>query len=387
MIRGYFGVRDWIPGFVVLGLSLVVCPKSWFCKETLILLLYLLVLVGFSLIGHTLTDLRWIANEIMPPLICLTIINLFLQKEDYAGLRLVTVLGLLIIVVTSLMTIPILLKDPDAVRKVVELGVGKGDAAFVSLSHKRGIASFGLVSSLPFIFPMLVYCVKAERRIMLKGLYLFTIAVTYLLLLKASIATPLIMSTMAILFSVIVTSNRGRNIVIGIIISLMLMFLLNERLVIEGLRTIQPMFSRTIIETKIDDIVLSLKKDKVQGSVSRSKLTVMSWNSFVKNPLYGGLDKKSAGGHAYFVDRLAYFGLVGAVPFFLYLYFTFRRHYALIDSKMKIYYLVGIFLFVLMGLVKNIGTVESFIYLFILLPGLCLINKKESSAQPVADPA
>ena len=379
IIRGYVIVRDWIPMFMVLAVSLLFYPKSFFNKETFFLLLYLVVLVLFAFMGHTMGTRRWIANETLGPLTCLSVINVFLYNHDFYGLKMVTVIGLFIIVITSLLTIPIAIKDPEAVRNMVYYAVVTHDIKSMQSYQKIGIASFGLVHALPFLYPVLVYGLKTERNTILRFYYLLMIVVTYYMIVKASFATPLILSTFGILAAFFLSKNRMQNLLFGIILSMCFIFFLNKNLVISGLKTIQPIFQKTIMAEKIDDIILSIKLEKTKGDLKRIEASKKSWNAFLHSPLYGNLAQKKAGGHAYFLDRLCFFGLVGTIPFIMFFYFTFKKHFSLCDRNKRMYYLIGLFLFILLGFFKNIEGVEPFFYLFVFLPGLCFDRISEPS--------
>ena len=373
VIRGHIVVRDWLPMFLLLAVALLFYPKSFFNKESLFLLLYLIVLLLFVVVGHTLGNLSWITVQVLWPLSCLAIINVFLYNRDFYGLKMVTVTGLFIIIITSLLTIPIVIKNPDAVRDMVRYAVETHDIKSIQFYQRLGIASYGLVHAIPFLYPVLVYHFKTEKKIIFKFYYLLTILVTFFMLIKSNVATPLILSTFGILAAFFLSKNRIRNLLFGIILFMCCILFLNENLVISGLKTIQPIFPKdTKIDQKIDDIVLSIKHGKTEGSVRRIELVEKSWNAFLQNPLCGNLNKKQAGGHAYFIDRLTYFGLVGTIPFIMFLYFTFKKHFYLFDRNIRMYYLISIFLFFVLGIFKNIGGIEPFLCLFVFLPGLCL---------------
>ena len=107
----------------------------------------------------------------------------------------------------------------------------------------------------------------------------------------------------------------------------------------------------------------------------RSDLYKMSWNVFFQNPIFGGSNKIEVEGHAYSPDRLAYFGLAGTTPFIMFFYFTFKKIYFLMERRKRIYYLISLLLFACLGFCKNISGIENFLYLFVFLPGLCLMEE------------
>ncbi len=356
--------------FLMLFGSCLLYPKSVLSKEVYFLGLYIVVLLVLASAGHSLADFSWIANETLRPLTCLCIINVFLYNRDFYGLKMVTMVGLLIIGITSLLTIPILMKNPNAVRDMV---MYKEQFQATALMYKQsGIASYPLIHSLPYIYPAIIYCVKTKRTITNRCYYLAVLTVSYFMLLKSSVATSLILSTFGIVGALLVSKSRKKNIIYVVILSFFFVFAFNETMIVSSLKSIKPLFGDTLNAKKIDDILSSLKHDSAKGDLARIRATEKSFTTFIKSPLFGNMDRRQAGGHAYFVDRLAYFGLVGAVPFFLSLFFVFKRHFMIIDKGMRNYYVMGLALFVIMGIVKNVGGIETYLYLFVFLPGLSL---------------
>jgi hypothetical protein len=136
------------------------------------------------------------------------------------------------------------------------------------------------------------------------------------------------------------------------------------------LTSVQPLFENTAIYDKISDINNSMVYGKSEGQLEgREELYNKSLNSFYEYPIFGN-SKVLLGGHSFFIDRLAYFGIVGALPFFLFLYFTFKNHYDLIPKERKFYYLIGVFAFMILGFSKNVSGIEPYLYVLVFLPGL-----------------
>lgn len=328
----------------------------------------------FAAMGHDLANPKWVLIEILVLLSCVSITNSFVYNRDMYGFKMVTVLGLCIIIVTALLTLQILERDSQAVRNMVGYTI-KGSNAKIQTYLQQGIASFGLVHAFPFLCPLLVLNIKSAKNYLFRALALAVILVAYFMLLKASFGTPLLLATAAIALAFLLTKNQMLNMVIVICMVVFLFMTMNKNLLVYALEEAQELaFSKTpVISKKIDDIVASIKFNKSRGEISgREKVYAKSWSTFFSSPLWGSFDKSDAGGHAYFPDRLAYFGLLGTVPFFLFLYFTLKRSYMLINSKVRLHFLLSVGVFIMLGLLKNITGVENFLYLFVFIPGLAL---------------
>lgn len=375
LVQGYVAIGFAFPMLLVIFMSLILYPKAFLKLQYAFLFYYFIILCIFFMLGHNLPDIRWSILEIITPLSSLTLATVFLYNKDFIGIKIVTIVGLTIIIISSILTLPIVINEPDTLRMMV-LYSTEGDYESINKLYKSGIASFGMVHALPFLFPLLIYKMKNTNKLLFRIGYLATVAIPFYMLVKASFGVPIILSTLAIAVSIILSEKKRSNILLAVALSAFLILLADSDLVVSGLRSIQPIFTDTAIDEKISDIVVSIETGGSRGQVGgRKVLYQMSWLTFFENPLFGSLDKDDAGGHAFLVDRLAYFGLVGAIPLIFFFYLAFREHYLIIEKPQRAYYLISISQFVFLVVTKNIVGIEYFLYLFVFLPGLCLSEK------------
>jgi len=380
IIQGYILFREWVPMGLMCAVSMLMYPKAFLNKSALCLFLYGGILMMFAGMGHAIANPRWVLIEIMVTLSCFSIIAVFTYNLDFFGLKTVTVVGLLIILIIALLTIPLAINDPMAVRRMVTYSV-TGNTFQIQSYQRQGMASFGLVHAFPFLCSLLVLHVKSGKNYLFRIFAAVVLLVTYYMLVKASFATPLILSSFAIAYALVLSKNNKRNIVVGIVMVCFLSFFLNKEIIVSNLETVNKLFFvNTPIAEKIDHVVSSLKHNKSEEQVAgREKAYKRSWDTFFENPLIGNLKKDQAGGHAYFADRLAYFGLLGSVPFFMFFYFTIKNSFSLLSNNVRPHYLLAVATFIPLALLKNITGVENFLYLLVFLPGLGLL------AEPAAE--
>jgi len=106
----------------------------------------------------------------------------------------------------------------------------------------------------------------------------------------------------------------------------------------------------------------------------------MSLNAFLGNLLLGTNKGSDIGGHAYFMDRAGLLGLTGIIPLFLFFFFQVNITYKSMPNPTRIYYLIGVSAFIILGFQKNMAGFEYWLYLFFLLPSLCLsLYNKETA--------
>ena len=116
-----------------------------------------------------------------------------------------------------------------------------------------------------------------------------------------------------------------------------------------------------------------LETGKSVGQIdTRQKLHNMSLTAFLNYPLLGTNKGSDIGGHVYF-DRVRLLRLVGFIPLFLFFYYQIKITYENLPNSIRMYYLIGVVSCIILGFQKNMSGFEYWLYLFFLLPGLCLL--------------
>lgn len=190
---------------------------------------------------------------------------------------------------------------------------------------QQGIGGYGMIYSLVFYNIILLYILlnKGKKRILT--------AVNYILSLVTIIMAGYSIALIAVLLgSIIVLFIREKRVeriilvifVAGILYALFLMF---QTEIFNGLLSLA---DGTMYEQKIKDIINSFTEASAQGTLeSRTILYQYSWETFLKNPFVGSAfsEKLMFGGHSFFLDTFAKFGLIGGIPFlYLLLYYPIR---------------------------------------------------------------
>jgi len=117
-----------------------------------------------------------------------------------------------------------------------------------------------------------------------------------------------------------------------------------------------------------------LETGKSVGPIAtRQELHNMSLTAFLNHPLLGTNKGSDIGGHAYFMDRAGLLGLVGFIPLFLFFYYQIKTTYENLSNSIRMYYLIGVVSCIILGFQKNMSGFEYWLYLFFLLPALCLL--------------
>ena len=384
-LRGWILIRDWIPIILFATVFTLLYPEVLFKRETFFLFLYFGVLCLYFALEHAIVTPRWLFSEIFIPLTCLLIINGFLINGDHNGLKIVAIVSLTIIIINSVGTIKIVSSESDAVRNMVIYSV-KGDIKTYQHYLKSGMASFGQVHALPFLLPILIGLAKHNSVTKMKLILLLISFFSYYFIIKTAFTTPILLATVGMLLALFVTTNMRLNLfLLGLFISLYFIFA-NTGVLFHFLGGKKYLFTDTFVLERINDVSNSIMSGQTTGHVKvRGDLYLTSLSTFLKHPLLGGFETNSAGGHAFILDRFAYFGLVGTVPFTVYLYYILKRVYKFIDIPLQPYFFISIMLFITLGLSKNITGIENYLYLFVVIPGLLLFSRQPLKSAYIAD--
>jgi hypothetical protein len=245
-----------------------------------------------------------------------------------------------------------------------------GDSESVRTGQRLGMISYGLLHSIPTLFPVLIYFIKKSEAYIHKLYWGILLAILYYLTIKAGFATVIILSTFIIIPSFLISSNKKKNIFLFVIITLLLLPILNLDLVYNGLDFIKPYFANSIMYKKIDDIQTTLMIGKAGHVALRGSLYLNSWESFLSEPLFGSSKFNSAGGHAFLLDFLAWFGLIGTLPIVIFFSLHLKRIIQILKDDQKIYFFLALIPFIILSFTKATPFYEQILFVFIVIPGL-----------------
>jgi hypothetical protein len=179
---------------------------------------------------------------------------------------------------------------------------------------------------------------------------------------------------------IIIESSLKKNIMRLVSLGVIALLFLNTQTLISVLDFFGAETETMTYYGKIEDTMTMLETGKTVGQIAnRQELHNMSLTAFLNHPLLGTNKGSNIGGHAYFMDRAGLLGLVGFIPLFLFFYYQIKTTYKNLSDSIRMYYLIGVVACIILGFQKNMAGFEYWLYLFFLLPGLCMLVDKEYS--------
>jgi hypothetical protein len=374
-VKGFLSARDIYYEFAVVLFSVIVYPNAFLNKVTLLSLVYVLILIIYFLLGNPYWGFMYMVSHVLIMLSCLSISNVYNYNKDNEGLVLISIVGMIIIAITLISTVRLLDIDSMVVRNMSNYSL---DNMYFRDLFKQGIAGYGLIHLSPFFTPLLVYKYKNINNKYSKALIAIFIFILYYVIIKSSVATPIIFINILLIISLIISKNKIKNYFV-LFITFSAIVIINTSDILGFLIIVKGLFESELIVDKINDIITSLQYGYATGEVGgRKDLYSESLKTFFNNPIVPDMKLLKIGGHAYIVDRAAVLGLVGMIPYLAFIYLAFNRIYKKINTDAKVYYAISVIALLIMISIKNIIEFDFFLYNLIYMQGLTMLRDKNN---------
>ena len=272
---------------------------------------------------------------------------------------------------------------PGAVRLTAP---GEIDNPALIHSLKRmGMSNYGLPHAIPVVIPAIIVGLKTKSLSTRLRTILFLVLIASLTIVFYSGATTAILvSLLAIIISMITRTgyslrlNLGRLLPIIILTVVFLLFSksIGRTCISIGAGMVSEEGVGFEVGTRLQELgEYLLYDDEGNDMGQRTDRYEISLNSFFSNPLVGG---GSAGGHSAIFDLLGRYGILGFLPWLLFLasMIAFTKQY--INPSYVVFYYEGILMSVLMLLFKNMASRDMWFFVYVLLP-LLLIQLQDTS--------
>jgi hypothetical protein len=298
-----------------------------------------------------------------------------LRNNDIENVRTIVIVSMLIIIITSFFTIKNSIDNPGIVRIIVGIDTME-NYTYVIEQYRKGIAPYAMPHAFAFIVPPFIYVFKNRNFTFKARIFgLLIVIIGCLMVFYTESTGALVISLFSIFMSLIITKNSFKeNIMRLVLLGVIAALFLNTQTLISvldfwGTKTVTMEYYG-----KIEDAMTILETGKSVGQIAyRQELHNMSLTAFLNHPLLGTNKGSEIGGHAYFMDRAGLLGLVGLIPLFSFFYYQIKTTYENLANSIRMYYLIGVASCIILGFQKNMFGFEYWLYLFFLLPGLCMI--------------
>jgi hypothetical protein len=323
--------------------------------------------------------------------LAISVIIYYRLENDYIGLAKLVKWTMIFIFITAIMTIYTASINPMYVRDIIGVDLNKRGAEEILSYKKFGGGNYGYAAGVICLFPMLIYYFKNIEKSYWKKIYLMLFAIViFYALIRIQIFANILIASVIIILSLLGRRNVIKSrVYIGSLILILIFIPL--QFYADLLKHIGGWFqvgSENYL--KFNDMARFIEIGggyEGTGAGGRAARFPLLWKSFMANPVFGHFlsDLKhvniTPGGHLHWMNKLAVFGLVGFVPFFLIIYYNIKNNYKLFDKEFGFYFLLSIFSVIALGSMKAIAGAETWFVFFVITPGMYYIplikaNKK-----------
>lgn len=219
--------------------------------------------------------------------------------------------------------------------------------------------SFGVINALPFVMGMMVLTISK------KMFHVLILSVFIFVLLIAGFFTALIFAISLITVSIFLRMGI-KKIRLYFLLFFIILFISAFKLELLGIAKFVP---NDVAQEKVEGIESKIKTGSGSATVEgREDKYTSSWDGFQKNVLFGQGSAKKVGGHSFWLDKLSQFGIIGSLPYILFLFILYKRSLKILPQIL--HYAFGILLlitFVIM-LFNPYEFLEFFTIIFVYSP-------------------
>lgn len=374
----------WVPLFkrnwLLLGVSAITVSISvheyFRSKQFYFLLIYAIIIEIYLLSGNTYYKGHTDVLIIISIFAVTGALSLYYIRSPYVDSKLRFLkLFLLFFLTVSISSFIINMFFPFVIRENVNYIVSGATSPYAFLD-RYGLSNYDIPHAAPVLIPCFVYQLKDRNN--KRFVYAVLIFACMVLAYVSGSTTALILVILVTILSFIIKKGSvRRNAGILIIWSVLTMMFMNDMVLLSLVRMMDDAFGySTSLHERLMEIEASIVYGTTEGDLdSRVNLYMKSIDAFSKNILFGG---EEIGGHSVIIDHLGTYGLLGFIPFALFLYYQIKSVMKYIPTNVRIYYYVSVFAGLAMLAFKNMSNWSMWCFLFLISP-LILIGERNNS--------
>ena len=345
----YLTTYSYLGVVVITVLSILLIGKQNFLGELFAVIAPLLILNVLIYLSTSPSLILWVYSlllDILAIILGMYVLKYFNQKV----ITLFTFLIFLIYAITIITTIIGLNENSNAARYLATVADSSEEEAVKY--NWLNIGGFQFVYSVALIYPAIIYGFK-HKKIHLAFLVVFAIA-DFLLIVNSGYTIALLLFIMSTVFIFFKRDLRIQDVFLVLVITILIVALLFS-LISDLLNSLAEVIDNDTIAERLRD--LAGGREGLENSEdNRLELYRRSFNSFMQNPIFGGMfvDLPN-GGHSQLLDTMAQygiFGLVALVLIYIGIYNTFFKKY---KNKFGYGYVFWIFLQAIILMILNPG--------------------------------
>lgn len=344
---------------VVMTSFRILCNKAIF----FFLLYYSIVFIDLFIFDHPLEQENlFVLFTFSMELIFLFIVYYFVERGLNGWVKAAKLI-MFFVVLSAIITFLFNLKQPGFYRNV-ELMRDE----FRMTYEIWGVFSYYMFHAIALLFPFLILVYKLDNNKRYKiGSIVLLLLFTYLMF-SSTITTAVGLGGISAIMAFSVNTGQKQ---IKLVIALLFIILFGRDLALIIIENLMPYADGTGMYQKLNAMHIGLLTGNEAAMTNgRSNLYNESWNAFNSNPFWGSHNATLLGGHSLIADRLGFYGILGFLPYIIFLIFQLKMPLAYIAKPIRPYYYLSYLPYIGMMYLKNIHLYEMYCMVFIVIPGL-----------------
>lgn len=366
LFLGWIPIGVLIPQALFLLFVLFNQPKAFNSKTLVLYYVFFTYQLFSSLIGGNGYDVITWGAKFLSMVVPLTISCIIFSPKVIKDSERVSKFALLISFITMLFSIRILIYDGNALR-VCSMANSTGDTAIYYGYWRQGMANYDMAAMMLFMPVVLIYQLKSGVKNNKKILLLTGIMVTFIFMYLGQVTTTFVLCGIVSLMALLNVKRPALTYAGISLVTLLLMIHLSDIFDYAG---------AVVGDTSMGDRFTSISAMAKGESIDDTSDAGIRWSllgttisSLLSSPLFGSPNAAN-GGHNFFLDLLAKYGIIGCLPLFMMIKHQFKIISAYLSETAKQYYLIIMMGFILLGIIKNMSGTEYWNYLFIYYPAI-----------------
>jgi hypothetical protein len=380
-----------------LGSVLLFYSRLLFQRSLLYILTYGLVFIVLLLntLWSEITD--WnkggIQIEYYFYLLSISVILYFKVEKDYKSLAWLVKWSLIFIGITAIMSIYSASVDPMYARNMI--GSTWNSMEDMQYFKQLGGGTHGFATSLGALFPMMIYYYRNNTNsIFSKKIIIIFGVLCFIALLRIQVFANILLSSVIIVVAML-GRKRIKQSLLVLAVFFIVFFIIPGYIYADLMVSLSSYFDPdSEVYYKLNDLAKFINLGDNYGTATGGRVSryTLLLDAFIKNPLLGYFVTDhnkdiSAGGHLYWMNKLAILGLAGFIPFIIVHISYIKTAIKYFSEEFTFYFLVSVFSVLGLGFMKNLAGREMWFTYFILLPGLYFLPllKKKKLKAPISN--
>lgn len=365
LAQAWIGIGFFIPRAIMLLAVLFFTPSVLKQTDFLLLGLYFL----YILVVNTNSDIVGIAANFFELAVPIAIAHYLIDTNDYKTVKLMSIFIIVVTTANMILTIMANLAYPNIVRQMVSFSANK-ETEYAIQFRRMGVCDYSFALIVMCMAPVYIYLSNVVARKPAKLFYIILLFLTLYFVYITGVTTCLIILLIIVVLAVLMRNQKDSKLLLPYALLVSVLAISFGFTLVEFA---EPLLTGTPFESHFDGLKeffgMGIASNEAYDFEGRTNLYKLSLEGFMENPIFGG---EKNGGHNFFLDRFALYGIIGMIPFLSMIYIRFRDTYNFISPNTRVTYSICILGFFALGFLKNMSGIDYWTYMFVYIP--CILK-------------